>query len=181
MPEECCTTHNNKSINDKKTKGLPQPCQRIGTLAAAIEHVGAGFDVPWWGFKWSQNLKNAGYVIGFKHNASAMRHWHLDYDPAKGLHINYEDKTGKEALKTYHKITNLASLAGLTLPDGNKSQEDNQHAMWLHWSRLYIATNPPSDDQKLEILMARFGAGMRELKHWDVIEGILEADSDHFG
>ncbi len=159
----------------KGAKGQPLPCGGLaaGTLAAAMAHCGATYTIPWWGDKWTANLKNAGYVIGFIDSTNANRHWHLDWDPVKGLHLNWEDKSKFPATKVVHKVSNLGiALAPalqvinngidetnpISLPDTRCSAERNQHMIWIAWSRAALnAGSVPTTEEKKTICKARFG------------------------
>ena len=70
------------------------------------DHPGV-YTSPWWGDKESANMKNRGYVIGLKDDTKKSR-WRLDFDPDKGLHINWvQDVVGDEQLKECYKISAL--------------------------------------------------------------------------
>lgn len=70
------------------------------------EHPGV-YNEPWWGDKDTQNIKNRGYVIGWKDVASKSR-WRLDYDPGKKLHINWvQDQQGGEQRKVCYRINTV--------------------------------------------------------------------------
>jgi hypothetical protein len=70
------------------------------------DHPGT-YAAPWWGDKFTDNIKNRGYVIGWKDNTKNAR-WRLDYDNDKRLHINWvQDVTGSEQKKECYKINAL--------------------------------------------------------------------------
>jgi hypothetical protein len=183
---ETCCTYTGKT---KQNPGVPGPCAGgnpgpVGTLAAAIAHAG-NYTVPWWGEKWTSNLKNAGYVIGFKDATNNNRHWHLDWDPGKGLHINWEDKTKVPAQKVYHKVSDLniafpqlsvvVNGQAVALPDSNSSAEANQHKIWIAWSRAALtAGQVPTTAEKKTICKARLGQHDDAL--WPTIVDIVNDD-----
>lgn len=166
MPEIPCTG----------TEAAPRACLDQGTLEAAVQHIknehqGHKFNVPWWGQSNSAHIKNAGYVIGFKSDQNDKITWRLDYDPVKGLHINYSDSTAAETRKVWHKITALTKYPAWPLPLPALSAEENQHALWLFWTRNLHVANPPDETQKAQIV-AKMGYT------WDVHKAVL-ADKGH--
>lgn len=57
---------------------------------------------PYWGLK-GGNIANVGRVIGWTTPDNRKR-WRLDYDPAKGVHLNEEDSSFAETRKVVHPI-----------------------------------------------------------------------------
>jgi hypothetical protein len=67
----------------------------------------AGYPTPWWGDKDTENMKNRGFVIGFRNDVSGAR-WRLDFDPGKKLHINWsQDVQGQEATKHCYRVGSI--------------------------------------------------------------------------
>jgi hypothetical protein len=92
-------------------------------IAHVVEQEGA-FNDPMWGDKYTTNLRNIGMVIG-RQQADPRISWRLDYDPVKGLHLNFEDKTVQEKRAIYHKI------AAPFL----KTPEELMVEYWLAWTK----------------------------------------------
>lgn len=64
---------------------------------------------PFWGTR-GGNIGNIGKVIGWK-SADGKKRWRLDFDPAKGVHINEEDFTLTPAKKIFHPVKISEALA----------------------------------------------------------------------
>ncbi|HEY8563144.1 MAG TPA: hypothetical protein VIL74_22395 [Pyrinomonadaceae bacterium] len=64
---------------------------------------------PFWGTR-GGNIGNIGKVIGWK-SADGKKRWRLDYDPAKGVHINEEDFTMTPPKKICHFVKISEALA----------------------------------------------------------------------
>lgn len=85
------------------------PTDGFSSFSAArevLEKAYAGsYSTPWWGHKLTSGIRgfgrivNRGFVIGYRDDSKHQR-WRLDWDPndpAKGLHINYEQDLKGEA------------------------------------------------------------------------------------
>lgn len=86
-----------------------QPCGvSHSSIDEAIEHAyrnlgGRGLlSEPVWGLR-GGNIGNVGKVIGWGTHDGRKR-WRLDYDPAKGVHINEEDFTIIPSRKVLHRV-----------------------------------------------------------------------------
>ena len=64
---------------------------------------------PFWGTRGGQ-IANIGKVIGWK-SADNLKRWRLDFDPAKGVHINEEDFSTEPPRKICHPIAISEALA----------------------------------------------------------------------
>jgi hypothetical protein len=122
-------------------------CTNTGNFSDALRCIGHGssFD-PWWGERRSEHLQNAGFVIGFKTRSIS---WRLDYDPAKGIHVNQEVMSpgavsgSTVTTATYHVVRNFDAMPipSAYLPDELKKRgltdEQKVRVMLLAWTRIY--------------------------------------------
>ncbi|MBK8097741.1 MAG: hypothetical protein IPK26_11575 [Planctomycetes bacterium] len=86
----------------------PTTFSSVETAKAQMEadHPGS-YTAPWWGDKATEHINNRGFVIGFQDTSKAAR-WRLDYDPQKGLHINWvQDIKGSDQAKECYKISSI--------------------------------------------------------------------------
>lgn len=137
MPEVFCTPPVDR-------KG---PCSGTGTLEMAMTHVentypNDSFTVPMWGQNLSAGIKNYGYVIGFRSSRQPKRYWRLDYDPDKGMHINFEDHSVTPSTKICHLITVLTPVRHGRFPNPEATPEQNLCAIWGSWTEQNL-TRPP--------------------------------------
>ena len=67
-------------------------------------------------FRWSQVLINwdATQVTGMQ-SPDALRGWRIDFDPSKGFHVNWWDRTGGVKRATWRYGANI--IEGGTLDD----------------------------------------------------------------
>jgi hypothetical protein len=88
---------------------------------------------PWWSQRLTQQIRSAGFVIGFtfQGNPNHPRSWRLDYDPGQGIHLNIGDNTmwqftdlphlqGAHQASAEQKVEshyiNFVQLAGQSMP-----------------------------------------------------------------
>lgn len=84
---------------------------------------------PWWGDKDSENMKNRGFVIGFRNDSRGAR-WRLDYDPIKKLHVNWsQDVQGQEATKECYRVFSIRPM-------------DTMFDYYVGWTRARIDDVP---------------------------------------
>lgn len=107
----------------------------------------ASYDVPWWGDKETEGIKNRGFVIGFKNEAKSAR-WRLDYDPVKGLHVNWsQDNRGGEATKECYRISSTRA-------------QDTLNDYFVSWPRSHFEDIPAD-------IKERLGAGKKwQGRYW---------------
>lgn len=77
--------------------------------------------LPKWGEKWTDNIKNAGYVIG-RTTATGCCWWHVDFDAQKKLHIN--------AIDSHTGINNAIPL---TVPGGITQSDEYLQSFLTGW------------------------------------------------
>lgn len=99
-------------------KDLEKPCGKTHhSFEEAVTHtymnlVGGDknqLSEPFWGTR-AGNIGNLGKVIGWK-TADGLKRWRLDYDPAKGVHINEEDFSMTPPRKICHPVAISEALA----------------------------------------------------------------------
>jgi hypothetical protein len=104
-----------------------KPCGIVhSNVQDAIEHVYRTLgdrvllSKPFWGTK-GGNIANVGKVLGWS-TPDGRKRWRLDYDPAKGVHINEEDFTVSPSRKVVHP-----TLSSIDLAD----------TLWKKWTSRY--------------------------------------------
>ena len=114
---------------------------RFTSIGRALEQVRKDhpgrYDTPVWGEKNTLHMKNLGFVIGYRDD-SKTQWFRVDYDPnpAKGLHINWEQDTrdpsgGKCRLKECYLVRPFIL-----------SQEDEMYTWWRS-ATLHHCTDLP--------------------------------------
>ena len=81
---------------------------------------------PYFGKGRSKNLMGAGFVVGFKEEITSGigangrgNRWRLDYDPDKGLHVNFESDNAPKMAHRFHRIDAQPFVAkNCPFPDG---------------------------------------------------------------
>lgn len=81
----------------------------VSDAITCVREAEGEFPNPKWGDKYTANLRNVGFVIGYQKDDERV-YWRLDYDDTKGLHINFEDTSVNPKRCVYHKIA--APLTG---------------------------------------------------------------------
>lgn len=103
---------------------------------------------PYFGKGRSQNLIGAGFVVGFKQDVVNVigangkgNRWRLDYDPDKGLHVNFESDTAPKMAHRFGRIDAQPFMANAcSFPDGlaKLPPEEQVKRMWFSWSKLFV-------------------------------------------
>jgi len=106
--------------------------------------------LPKWGIKWTQNIKNAGYVIGRTTNDNKCW-WHIDYDDAKGLHIN--------ALDNFRQINQVYKVSAWD-PVPTKEKALSRLAGWWFEMTVVYQTHSMPEEARHNIEAASKGDGL---------------------
>jgi hypothetical protein len=122
---------NEKPLNER-------PCGVLhGNIDEAIEHAYQGLgsrnflSQPFWGTR-GGNIGNVGKVIGWTTH-DGRRRWRLDYDRARGVHVNEEDFTVTPPRKVVHR-----TLSSFLLAD----------TYWRKWTSRYDKPPHVSDAEE---------------------------------
>lgn len=104
---------------------------------------------PYFGKGRSKNLMGAGFVVGFKQEITTGigangrgNRWRLDYDPEKGLHVNFESDTAPKMAHRFHRIDAQPFVAkNCPFPDGMSKlgAEEQVKRMWFSWTKFHVA------------------------------------------
>lgn len=84
---------------------------------------------PYWGTKHTKNMDNLGYVIGLRCGHYSFR---VDYDPIKGIHINYGSDIRAENFLRARK-----ALRPEHVFSANNNDEQYVRQIWEELSRRY--------------------------------------------
>jgi hypothetical protein len=116
----------------------PEIHTAIGSAIALMkDHHPGQYEAPVWGMKNTEHLKNLGFVIGYKDNAKNQ--WYrVDFDPGKGLHINWEQdvvepRGGTARLKEAYKVK------------PNFINSEDELYTWWRSATLHHCTELPDD------------------------------------
>lgn len=110
----------------------------IGPAVAEVKKVHPGlYDTALWGTKNTDHIKNLGFVIGYE-DKSKRQWFRVDYDPQKGLHLNWEqDAENARGSKTRLKECFLIKPFIL-------APEDEMYRWWRS-TTLHHCTELPDD------------------------------------
>lgn len=135
----------------------PEPFRDIWAAIDEIKSVyPADYRTPWWGMKRTSGARgmgggiyNLGYVIGYRDDARGRR-WRLDYDPdpAKALHINFEQDLG-------HK--NVEAIC-FRIASFRHNPGDSMWFQYVRWTTRHCEDCPPEVMQKMGGDMIWYGA-----------------------
>lgn len=111
----------------------------VGPAIARVQEDHKGvYEKPWWGEKNTAHIKNLGYVIGFM-DPERLQRWRLDYDPHKGLHINWvRELPGADTEKEAYRIK-------LHIING----EDEMFHFFRTWTMHYCGECPEAVREKI--------------------------------
>jgi hypothetical protein len=152
-------------------KGVTNPNPPGGTLdMPAIDTDKMRF--PYFGKGRSRNLMGAGFVVGFKEeitngngaNGRGNR-WRLDYDPDKGLHVNFESDTVPKMAHRFHRIDAQPFVAKVCdFPDGMAKlhPEEQVKRMWFSWTKMFVAKGKQVAEVQNEMANAYKDIGIKD-------------------
>jgi hypothetical protein len=137
-------------------------CGRVHTtiddaIAHARENLGAPLTNPIWGRKGGQ-IANVGRVIGYESSDKRMR-FRLDYDPAKGVHVNEEDwNRPVEQQKIVHRVRlSMEPTDAAAQTAWQRILEGRMQLYWNKWTSRY--------DKPAEVLEAEEEVDRRHKGH----------------
>jgi hypothetical protein len=120
-------------------------CGRVHfAIEDAIRHArenlcqdGSQLTRPLWGTRGGQ-IANVGRVIGYQ-NEDGRKRFRLDYDPAKGVHVNQEDFTRPVG---HQKVVHVVQLSHTPRDAAArqawlKIQEGQMQLFWAKWTSRY--------------------------------------------
>lgn len=95
---------------------------------------------PYWGTKHTKNMDNLGYVIGLRCGHYSFR---VDYDPTKGIHINYGSDIREDNFLRARK-----ALRPQNVFTANNNDEQYVRQIWEELSRRYRYFNGSASYEK---------------------------------
>lgn len=110
---------------------------------------------PYWGTKHTKNMDNLGYVIGLRCGHYSFR---VDYDPAKGIHINYGSDNREDNYVRARKATRPAHVFST-----NNNDEQYVRQIWEELSRRYRYFNGSEKYEKCRDEV------MQQMKHDKIV------------
>ena len=127
---------------------------------------------PYFGKGRSKNLIGAGFVVGFKQqvdnaigaNGKGNR-WRLDYDPDKGLHVNFESDDAPKMAHRFARIDAQPFIAkSCQFPDGlaNLDREEQVKRMWFSWTKMYVTKGNQVSEVQNEMANAYKDKGIKD-------------------